>query len=191
MTEKDRTKSFVIEETIMYASQWMDAVKISYQDEKGEVRSWDCMHRKHHAEAVIIIPRMVPSGRYILIKQFRPPVAAYILEFPAGLIEPGETVEQTALRELKEETGYSGRVLDTTPRLFTSPGTLSEACYFVSMEIDETLEANQSPQPTPDSGEFIEVFTIAPQSIGDFVEKEIQSGSAVDIKFYTYFMDLS
>lgn len=40
----------------------------------------------------------------LLVKQFRPPTGAMCLEFPAGLIDSGESAEAAALRELKEET---------------------------------------------------------------------------------------
>ena len=42
-------------------------------------------------------------------RKFRHPVNNNVLELPAGLIDPGETPFETALRELKEETGYTGR----------------------------------------------------------------------------------
>ena len=71
-----------------------------YEDEKKQIRKWEGLHRKNDAEAVIIIAKMEPSDRYIIIRQFRPPTNSYLLEFPAGLVDRGETREQTAIREL-------------------------------------------------------------------------------------------
>ena len=187
MTRENVLTNQIIEETVLCSTKWMDCVEISYRDAAGKKRLWDCAHRKSRSDAVVIVPRLVPSGQYILIKQFRPPVGATILEFPAGLIDAGESPQQTAIRELKKETGYSGQVLEITPRLHTSPGMLSEACYYAFLAVDEMSEVNQAPRATPEPGEFIEVIVKAPEEIVTFVSEEIQAGSAVDIKLYTYF----
>jgi len=47
----------------------------------------------------------------LLQKQFRPPVGKVVIEIPAGLVDAGESGDETAVRELKEETGYVGRVV--------------------------------------------------------------------------------
>jgi ADP-ribose pyrophosphatase YjhB (NUDIX family) len=65
------------------------------------------------------MPRLASSaiveraGRYLLVRRGNPP-AADLYAFPGGRAEPGETPEETALRELFEETGLVGR----NPRLF-------------------------------------------------------------------------
>ena len=58
----------------------------------------------------------------MIILQYRPPVEAMCVEFPAGLIDEGETPEQAAVRELKEETGYEGKVSEVSPTLSNQPG---------------------------------------------------------------------
>jgi 8-oxo-dGTP pyrophosphatase MutT (NUDIX family) len=55
----------------------------------------------------VVIVAVTPQGQLLLVRQFRVPVAAVTLELPAGHIDPGETPEQAARRELVEETGYT------------------------------------------------------------------------------------
>lgn len=48
----------------------------------------------------------------MLQKQWRAPADAVVIEIPAGLMDPGESPEECALRELREETGYVGKVME-------------------------------------------------------------------------------
>ena len=51
----------------------------------------------------------------ILIRQYRPPVGKYVIELPAGLLEKGEPSTETAVRELQEEAGYTGKSSEASP----------------------------------------------------------------------------
>lgn len=69
---------------------------------------------------------IVVGPEILLQKQFRPPLDKIVIEVPAGLVDAGETAEEAAVRELKEETGYVGTASDTSPVMFngTSAKTL-------------------------------------------------------------------
>jgi ADP-ribose pyrophosphatase len=54
----------------------------------------------------VVIVAVTPEGRMLLVRQYRAAVANVTLELPAGHLDPGETPEQAARRELLEETGY-------------------------------------------------------------------------------------
>lgn len=51
-------------------------------------------------------------------KQYRPPLDKIVIEVPAGLVDAGESAEQAAVRELKEETGYVGVVSESSPVMY-------------------------------------------------------------------------
>ena len=180
--------SRVLEEQLLFQGRWSNLVEFSYEDEKKQIRKWEGLHRKNNAEAVIIIAMMEPSERYIIIRQFRPPTNSYILEFPAGLVDRGETHEKTAIRELSEETGYVGEVEKISPMLYSSPGILSEAVSFVNMQVDENLPDNQRPKARNEPGEFITVFNKSVDEISNFFGQEISRGVNFDAKLYSYFL---
>lgn len=67
---------------------------------------------------IIAILDTTHGPEILLQKQFRPPIDKVSIEVPAGLIDEGETPEQCAVRELKEETGYVGVVEKTSTVMF-------------------------------------------------------------------------
>ncbi len=58
----------------------------------------------------------VHKNKFVLIRNYRYPIDEYVLEFPAGLIDHGETPIQAVERELEEETGY---LLESSEKLCT------------------------------------------------------------------------
>jgi len=179
--------SQILEEKTLYRNRWTELVELVYRDEKDQIRNWEGVHRSNRSSAVVIIPRLFPSGSFVLIRQFRPPTGKYMLEFPAGLIDEGETPSETALRELKEETGYMGRVESVTPPLYTSPGLLSESCYLTYVSIDEAIVENRFPQAENEPGESIEVIVLEAGKVLPYLEVASKNGDGIDIKLFTYF----
>jgi ADP-ribose pyrophosphatase len=64
--------------------------------------------------------------RLLLVRQHRHPAGRWLLELPAGTIDPGETPEVCAERELQEETGYRPNRIERLGGFYTAPGFCSE-----------------------------------------------------------------
>lgn len=141
-------------------TKWLALDTYTWIDQEGRERFWDVAVRttasstSTTADAVIIIPILQSKTKNpsvsletLLVEQFRPPLQQAVLEFPAGLIDPGEDVTQTAVRELREETGYSGTVSTlnsvVSRRLAMSPGMISESVHVIVVDVDLDLPENQ------------------------------------------------
>jgi ADP-ribose pyrophosphatase len=69
------------------------------------------------------------QDRVLLVRQYRHPVGRPLLELPAGTLEPGESPEHCASRELQEETGYRADRLERLGGFYSAPGYCSEYLY--------------------------------------------------------------
>ncbi|QEH33782.1 ADP-ribose pyrophosphatase [Aquisphaera giovannonii] len=86
-----------------------------------------------HRGAVALLP-MVDDGHVCLIRNTRYAVGKTLIEVPAGTIDEGETPEETAARELVEETGYQARRITRLRDWYVSPGVMSERMYLFLCE---------------------------------------------------------
>ncbi len=66
-------RSRILQEKPKHLTNWLEFTEIDYQDEVGQRRSWEAVHRRSRNEAAIIVAQLRPSGKYILVRQFRPP----------------------------------------------------------------------------------------------------------------------
>lgn len=82
----------------------------------------------HHPGGAAVVP-VLPDGKVLLVRQFRYPIQQDLLELPAGKIDPGETPESTARRELAEEVGYQARALVKLAEFYTTPGFCTEKLH--------------------------------------------------------------
>lgn len=82
----------------------------------------------HHAtDSVVLIMEDEAGERILLNREFRMAVGEWVYNFPAGLIDPGETPETSAARELKEETGLDLlQILDIIPDSYSAVGFSNE-----------------------------------------------------------------
>jgi len=81
-----------------------------------------------HPGSVVLLP-LLEDGRVVLIRNYRVAVEQWLIELPAGTLDPGEDPAAAAHRELTEETGYRARSLEMLCRFYPSPGILDEQMH--------------------------------------------------------------
>lgn len=103
-----------------------------------------------HPGAVAVVP-ITPEGKIVLVRQYRYPIGATMLEVPAGKLDKGEAPDDCARRELEEETGYVAKNLRLLTSMYTTPGFTDEIIHLYIA--DELTLAKQC----PDEDEFLDV----------------------------------
>ncbi|KAG5984538.1 hypothetical protein E4U55_004321 [Claviceps digitariae] len=173
-------------------ARWIKLTKITYQDPNGTSRTWESAERLTRPQGAevdgvgIVAILDKPTGKEIILqKQYRPPIGMVTIEVPAGLVDAGESAEEAAIRELREETGYIGAVTETTPIMYNDPGFCNTNLRMVHVKIDMTLPENQNPKPQLEDGEFIDVFTVKLADLWDECERLEREGCAIDARVGT------
>ena len=164
---------------ILHKGKWLSFGEIDVTTASGKSLTWEFATREGTTGAVsiIAIKRGDPDS-IILVKQFRPPIETEIIELPAGLIDPGCTREETALRELREETGYSGKVISEGPPVFNTPGMTDEnvACLIVEVGAQNAQETEEH--------EEIEVIELPLNDLKSRLIKLEADGTCIDAKLW-------
>lgn len=180
----------VVNKEVIGEGKYIRIEKIFFRDERGRDRIWEGCSRVNSQGAVIIVPHIVPQDEYILVRQFRPPAGSYIIEFPAGLIDPGETPEISAPRELMEETGFAGKITRIFSPGYSSPGLSGETASFVFMEIDGNAYGDTMPETHQEDSENIEVLRVKRTELYDFLQRSIASGDGIDSKLWPFAVNI-
>ncbi len=130
---------------------WRDTVRLP--DGRSATREYI-----RHPGAVAVIP-ILDDGRLVLVRQHRYPVAKVLLEWPAGKRDAGESQHACAVRELREETGY-------TAREWAYGGEIHNAAAYSSESIWLWFARGLQPGTArPDEGEFVETVTLGVEEL--------------------------
>ena len=117
-----------------------------------------------HPGAALAVP-ITSDNKVIILRQYRFAVSRYLLEFPAGTLEIGETPLNTIKREIQEETGYKANKWDELGVLVPAPGYADEEIYlFLAREITKLDLV-----PDGDLDEDIEVLTKEPKELDELI----------------------
>jgi ADP-ribose pyrophosphatase len=114
-----------------YQNPWISI----FEEEAVHQTTGDRVHYHVVRYANPSVVAVVKHGTKILVEEIeRYPIAAHSLELPAGGIEPGETAEEAAVREVFEETGITMKNAKAVYQFYPSDGTSDQLAYVVTGE---------------------------------------------------------
>jgi 8-oxo-dGTP pyrophosphatase MutT (NUDIX family) len=132
---------------------------------------------------VNVIP-VTPEREVVLIRQYRHGTREVTLEIPGGIIEPGDSPQEAARRELREETGYEAGEMVGLGFVHPNPAFLDNRCYtFIAWN------ARQTGPQTQDEKEDIEVLLKPLAEIPTLIREGGITHSLVVAAFYRLFME--
>ena len=143
---------------------------------------WEYASRANDIRAVVILAET--DGKMILVDQPRVPLGVRCIELPAGLVgdeDPDATVEDTAVKELEEEAGYTAESIERLGDFHASPGMLSESFTLVRAHGVRRIGEGGG-----DDNEDIVVHLVARPDIPNFLEQKRAEGFAVDVKLLIF-----
>jgi ADP-ribose pyrophosphatase len=158
---------------VMWAGKFVRAVR------RGQ---WEFASRTNNISAVVILAEH--GGKVILVDQPRVPLGERCLELPAGLVgdtDPEATVEDTAIKELEEETGFTAERVERLGEFYASPGMLSEGFTLVRAHGVRKIGDGGG-----DENEDINVHLVARADIPNFIEQKRAEGLGIDVKLLIF-----
>ena len=120
----------IVEEKTINSDRIYTGKVISLKVDTVEIENKGYKKREivEHPGAVGIVA-LTDENKIVLVKQFRKPIEQVIWEIPAGKLEKGENPKDCAIRELKEETGYSANNIKLIHKFYTSAGFSNQRMY--------------------------------------------------------------
>ena len=164
---------------------WINKYRLSYTLPDGRPHTYESVSRKSPEryaqaladlgagaapvpDAVCIVP--ILRDKVLLIREFRYPLNSWCISFPAGLIEPGERLEDAVNRELAEETGYRVRTdIDGALRVLPQPGFSSTGLAEENVQV-VLAQVEPAGAAAPEPSELIETFILERDQIGVFLD---------------------
>ena len=137
--------------------------------------SWEYVERVGGMTGVVIVA--MHDGKYILVEQARVPLAKRrCIELPAGLVgdEDDKGVEETAIKELEEETGFVAGSVERLGDYYSSPGMVAEGYTLVRAH-------GVRPGGTKIEDDIV-VHLVAPGEVASFIAAKRAEGLAIDTK---------
>ena len=200
-------------------AHWTKLILTTYKDPLGKERNWEHADRSTRPKnsaidgvGIVAILQKSTGPELVLQKQFRPPVNKVVIEVPAGLVDEGEgaseSASESAVRELREETGYHGVASEISPVMFNGavlpvplhilsseemlndvreidPGFCNTNLNMVHVTVDMEKQENKNLKPELEENEFIEVFSYPLKDLYAECKRLEEQGYAIDARVGT------
>ncbi len=160
-------------ETVLTSEQVFSGSRINVRVDEVAMADGRRARREvvEHPDAVVILA-IRDDGNIAFVRQWRHPAGRPLLELPAGRIDPGESPEETARRELREEVGLNPGRLDFARGFYVAPASLDEFLHgFIARDCTE------SPLEADEDEELIVEWKPLGEAIG-----LVESGEIIDAK---------
>jgi 8-oxo-dGTP pyrophosphatase MutT (NUDIX family) len=124
-----------------YKTPIFDLFKIERESSTGKRGSFVILESPDWVNVIPITADEEGRECFLMVRQYRQGGQCLTLEFPGGLIDPGETPEQAAVRELREETGYEAEKIFLAGRINPNPAFMSNCCStYIAQGLRRTSE---------------------------------------------------
>lgn len=150
-----------LSESIVFKNPWWSYKRDTFQLPSGKSGEYHYVHTKGSS---MVIP-VLGDGRFLLVNQYRYLVGRESIEFPCGSVNEDSSYDETAWRELAEETGYSAKHLFLVGEFNPYNGVTDEMCHvYVGRDLHQVGAA-------PDETEEFELITLSAEAIDQHIRK--------------------
>ena len=161
----------IIKSERIYQGRIIDLIIEEVEDSPGKARKCEIIS---HLGGGVVIP-MFDNGDLLLVRQYRYPHKKFVLEVPAGKLEPNEDPLNCAKRELEEETGYTAERYEKLTAIYTTPGFCNEILHIY---LATKLKKSQAGQHLDEGEQSLTIELIPLSTAVDMVVR----GEIVDSK---------
>ncbi len=139
----------------VFSTRVFDVDEITSRSPEGEERLFLSLEASDWVIVVPVLRDEAKGDSFVMVRQWRHGAGEMSLEFPGGVMNPGEAPDDAARRELLEETGYAAGSLEHACSLSPNPAIMGNRCHiFVAGGLSDTGA------PAPDDDEYIGVETV-------------------------------
>jgi len=173
----------IINKRIVWEGSFLRALNITYTDKAGSLRTWEAVERVNCRGIVCIVP-VTAEGYILFVRQFRPVMDGFVVEFPAGLNDRNESLQEAARRELVEETGCNAEEFILLAEGPISSGLSTEVLtVFLAKNVTPATDLLKQLY-LPDESEDIEVIRMPLSAIDESLAAFRERGDFIDLKIY-------